>query len=145
MSADFSIGEFNFRVGNLKVKQSLSLFKRLTKTLMPALMAGAEAEAAGQPVAGHLKAIVSDLDCIDEAFEAFAGVAEYTGPDRPNFTALKPLQEQVFGGRTEMLLEFVGQCVYAEYGAFLKGNGPLAGLLAKAGLAKRATTAAPKG
>jgi hypothetical protein len=135
MAVDFEIGEYAFRVGNLKVKTSLAVFKQLAKTLLPAL---AEAHHAPDGQVGNsVQRIVENLDCLDELFDAFVKVTKYTGPGRDAPTELVPaLAEHVFGGRPDMLLEYIVRCVQGEYGAFLKGNGPLAGMLAKAGLGK---------
>lgn len=139
MATDFTIAEFSFQVSNLKVKTSLAVFKKLAKTLLPAL-----AEASGAPdgqVGDALQRVVDNLDCLDDLFDAFVKVTKYTGPGREAPTELVPaLAEHVFGGRPEVMLEYIVRCVQGEYGAFLKGNGPLAPLLAKAGL-KTAPTA----
>lgn len=136
MAAEFDIGEYHFQVGNLKVKTSLLVFKKLAKTVLPAI---AEARAAGPNKVGDaVQRVVENLDSLDDLLEAFTPVAQWTGPNRPNPTALKPLVEDVFGGRPEMLLEFIGRCVMGEYGRFLAENDLVAPLMAKlkaAGLA----------
>jgi hypothetical protein len=136
MSADFDIGEFHFKVGNLKVKTSLHVFKKLAKTILPAI---AEARAAGPGKIGDaLQRVVENLDSLDDLLDAFVPVTQYTGPQRENLTELKPLVEHVFGGHPERLLEYLGRCVQAEYGSFLLENGllaPLAEKIKAAGLA----------
>lgn len=131
MAADFTIGEYGFQVGNLKVKTSLAVFKKLAKTLLPAIV---EARAAGADKVGDaVTRVVENLDCLDDLLDAFAPVTKYTGPGRDAPTQLVPaLVENVFAGRPEMLLEYLVRCVQAEYGNFLKENGLLGPLLAKA-------------
>lgn len=129
MSAEFSIGEFTFKVDNLKVKTSLHVFKKLAKTILPAV---AEAKMAGADKIGDaLDRVVDNLDSIDDLFDAFVPVTQYTGPGRDNMTALKPLVEHVFGGRPEVMLEYVAMCVKGEFGNFLKESGLLAPMAAK--------------
>lgn len=130
MAVDFEIGEYKFFVANLKVKTSLLVFKKLAATLLPAI---AEAQAAGPNKIGDAaQRVVENLDSLDDLFEAFVPVTKYTGPMRDAPTELKPLVEHVFGGRPEMLLEYIARCVQGEYGRFLAENGLLAPLLAKA-------------
>jgi hypothetical protein len=138
VASDFEVEgyDFKFQVGNLKVLTSLKIFKRLAKTLFPAVVSALEAEQRGQLVGPALKDVVSDLDCLDELLDAFVAVSKYTGPDRPNPTELKPFVENVFGGRPDLMLSFIVKAVQGEFGAFLKGNGPFASLMAKAGLPK---------
>lgn len=136
MAVDFTIGEYEFKVGNLKVKTSLLVFKKLAKTLLPAI---AEAQAAGPGKIGDaMQRVVENLDSLDDLLEAFLPVTKATWPGRASATELKPFVEDVFGGRPEMLLEYIGRCVAGEYGRFLAENGLLAPLVAKmkaAGLA----------
>jgi hypothetical protein len=137
VAADFTIGEYNFQVGNLKVKTSLLVFKKLAKTLLPAIV---EARAAGPNTVGDaVTRVVENLDSLDDLFDAFLPVTKYTGPGREQPTALvSALVEHVFGGRPEMVLEYIVRCVQGEYGRFLSENGLLAPLVAKmkeAGLA----------
>ncbi len=136
MASDFEVDghDFKFQVGNLKVKTSLSLFKRLTKTLFPAVVCALENEQRGLPVGPALKDVVADLDCLDELFDAFVAVSKYTGQGRDAPTELKPFVEHVFGGRPDLMLAFTAKAAQGEFGAFLKGNGPFASLMAKAGL-----------
>lgn len=136
MASDFEIGEYKFQVGNLKVKTSLLVFKKLAKTLLPAI---AEAQAAGPGKIGDaMQRVVENLDSLDDLLEAFLPVTKAVWPGRANATELKPFVEDVFGGRPEMMLEYIGRCVTGEYGRFLAENGLLAPLVAKmkaAGLA----------
>jgi hypothetical protein len=132
MAADFTIGEYSFQVSNLKVKTSLLVFKKLAKTLLPA-MAAAHAAPAGS-VGDAFQRVAENLDSLDDLLDAFLPVTKYTGPGRETFTDVKPLVEHVFGGRPDMLIEYIARCVQGEYGAFLSGNGPLASFMAKAGL-----------
>ncbi len=131
MAIDFTIGEYSFQVGNLKVKTSLHVFKKLAKTLLPAI---AEARAAGPGKVGDaVQRVVENLDSLDDLFEAFQPVTKYTGPGRDAPTQLVPaLVEHVFGGRVEMVLEYIVRCVQGEYGRFLAENGLLGPLLEKA-------------
>jgi hypothetical protein len=131
MATDFTIGEYTFQVSNLKVKTSLSVFKKLAKTLLPAL---AEAQAAGPGKIGDaMQRVVENLDCLDDLLDAFTPVTKYTGPgrDAPTpFTAL--LVETVFAGRPEMVFEYIAMCVKGEFGNFLSESGLLGPLMAKA-------------
>lgn len=132
MAIDFTIGEFSFQVGNLPVKTSLAVFKKLAKTLLPAL---AEAQAAGPSKIGDaVTRVVENLDCLDDLLDAFTKVTKYTGPSLPTPTSMaSPLHvEAAFAGRPEMVLEYIAMCVKGEYGRFLAGSGLLAPLLAKA-------------
>lgn len=130
MPADFTIGEHTFKVGNLKVKTSLLVFKRLAKTLLPAI---AEANAAPKGEVGNaVQRVVENLDSLDDLLDAFVGVTQATWPGRDTPTELKNFVEHVFGGRPEMLLEYLVRCVQGEYGAFLSETGPLAPLMARA-------------
>lgn len=139
MASDFEIGDFRFQVANLKVKTSLLVFKKLAKTLLPAI---AEAQRAPDGQIGNaVQRVVENLDSLDDLLDAFVAVTKYTGPERPNMTELKSLVEHVFGGRPEVMLEYIVRCVQGEYGAFLSGSGPLGGLLAKAGMAPTAPSA----
>ncbi|MES2384533.1 MAG: hypothetical protein V4593_08285 [Pseudomonadota bacterium] len=136
MAADFTIGEYSFQVGNLKVKASLTAFKRLAKTLLPAI---AEAQAAGPGKIGDaVTRVVENLDSLDDLLDLFVVVTKWTGPNREAPTPLKDFVDHVFGGRMHVLLEYVVRCVHSEYGAFLAESGLLAPIVAKmkaAGLA----------
>lgn len=139
MAADFEIGDYHFQVANLKVKTSLLVFKKLAKTLLPAI---AEAQRAPDGQIGNaVQRVVENLDSLDDLLDAFVAVTKYTGPERPNMTEIKPLVEHVFGGRPEVLLEYIVRCVQGEFVAFLSGNGLLGGLLAKAAAAPTAPSA----
>jgi hypothetical protein len=136
MAADFTIGDYSFQVANLKVKTSLLVFKRLAKTLLPAI-AEAQAAPAGQ-VGNAVQRVVENLDSLDDLLDAFVPVTQATWPGRANMTQLNgALVESVFGGRPEMLLEYLARCVQGEYGAFLSESGPLGAMVtrAKAGMA----------
>jgi hypothetical protein len=139
MAADFTIGDYSFQVANLKVKTSLLVFKKLAKTLLPAI---AEAQAAPEGEVGNaVQRVVENLDSLDDLFDAFVPVTQATWPGRQNMTPLNnSLAEVVFGGRPEMLLEYLVRCVHGEYGAFLKEDGPLGAMVtrAKAGMAAAA-------
>ncbi len=135
MPADFTIGEHTFKVGNLKVKTSLLVFKRLAKTLLPAIAEAHAAPAGG--VGNAVQRVAENLDSLDDLLDAFVGVTQATWPGRTAPTQLNaPLVEQVFGGRPEMLIEYLVRAVQGEYGAFLKEDGPLGALMARAGVAK---------
>jgi len=131
MASDFEIGEFKFQVGNLKVKTSLLVFKKLARTLLPAI---AEARAAGPGKVGDaVQRVVDNLDSLDDLLDAFLPVTKYTGPgrDAPTSLSASALVEHVFGGRPEIMLEFIVRCVQGEYGRFLAENGLLAPLAEK--------------
>jgi hypothetical protein len=115
------------------VKTSLLVFKKLAKTLLPAI---AEAQAAGPGKIGDaMQRVVENLDSLDDLLEAFLPVTKWSNQERRDKGAaaleLKPFVEDVFGGRPEMLLEYLGRCVSGEYGRFLAENGLLAPLVAK--------------
>jgi tail assembly chaperone len=132
MSSEFEIGEYKFQVNNLKVKTSLHVFKKLAKTILPAI---AEAKMAGSDKIGDaLDRVVENLDSLDDLLDAFVPVTKYTDPARPDSPPieLKAFVEHVFGGHPERLLEYLARCVQGEYGLFLAENGLLAPLLAKA-------------
>lgn len=139
MAVDFTIGEFGFQVGNLKVKNSLAAFKKLAKTLLPAI---AEAQSAPDGQTGNaVQRVVENLDSLDDLLDLFVAVSKYTGPGavEQNPLPLKDFVEHVFGGRPEMMLEFIVRSVQGEYGAFLKEDGPLGPLMARAGLPGKAS------
>lgn len=134
MASDFTIGDYSFQVANLKVKTSLLVFKKLAKTLLPAITE-AQAAPAGQ-VGNAVQRVVENLDSLDDLLDAFTPVTQATWPGRPNMTPLNSaLVEAVFGGRPEMLLEYLVRCVHGEYGAFLSESGPLGALMTRAGMA----------
>lgn len=126
----FEVGEYKFIVGKLKVKASLKGLKLVGGVLLPAL---AEARNAPDGQLGNaVQKAVESLDCLPELLDLFTGVTKFTSPMRENPTALAPCVEDVFAGYPDHVVLFLVECVQAEYGRFFLGNGPLAGLLAKA-------------
>jgi hypothetical protein len=124
---EFQVGETNFRVNRLKVKVSLAGLKLVGKVLMPAL-AEAHNAPAGQ-VGTAVARAVEGLDCLPELLDIFTAKAEYQNPVTGNWMQLAPFVEDVFGGRPDHVVQFLVECVQGEYGSFLDGSGPLAGLL----------------
>lgn len=136
---EFTVGTNNFRVDRLKVKDSLRGLKLVGKVLIPA-MAEAHAAPAGQ-VGNAVTRAVEGLDCLPDLLDLFVAKTKYMSDERPNWTELSALVENVFGGRPDHVVQYIVECVQGEYGHFLDENGPLAGLVSKA-MAKGAAPAA---
>lgn len=134
----FEIGEYQLTVRRLKVKDSLRGLRLVGKVLLPAL-AEAHSAPAGQ-VGNAVAKAIEGLDCLPDLLDLFSPVTKYTGPNRPNPTDLGPLVDEVFGGRPDLVVEYLVKSVQQEYGAFLVGGGPLAKLW---GQAKAAAEKAP--
>lgn len=130
----FTIGDTTFIVNRLRVKRSLFGLRLVGKVLLPAL-----AEAHGAP-AGQIGAavakVVEGLDCLPELLDLFTPETKFTSPTRENATALQPFVEDVFSGSPDMAVQYLVECVQAEYGGFLGPNGLLGKLLGKAGVDK---------
>lgn len=126
-AAPFKVGDHTYQVGRLKVKDSLRGLKLIGKVLAPALAAGASAPdgSLGDAVA---KAI-DGLDCLPELLDLFVPVSKFIGPTGSP-TELGAFVEDQFGGRPDLCVEFLAQCVRQEYGAFFLGNGS-SGFLAR--------------
>lgn len=117
-----------FQVSRLKVKASLAGLRLVGKVLLPAL-----GEAAGAP-AGQLGAAISraveGLDCLPELTDLFAVVTKVPSPTNPDaWVGLSPFIEDVFGGRPDLVLDYLVNCCQAEYGNFWRGDGQVAQML----------------
>lgn len=129
----FVISDSTFTVNRLKVKRSLVGLRLVGKVLLPAI-AEAHSAPAGQLGAAVTK-VMEGLDCLPELLDLFVPETKFTSPTRENPTALQPFVEDVFSGNPDMAVNFIVECVQAEYGGFLGPNGLLGKLMGKAGAA----------
>jgi hypothetical protein len=128
---EIEIGDHKFQVSRLKVKDSLRGLKLVGKVLLPAI-AEASSAPAGQ-MGDAVTKIVEGLDCLPDLLDLFATctkvqLAGGTG----SFMGLASVVDDAFGGHPDWVVQFLVECVQIEYGAFLKGDGPLSKLLGRA-------------
>jgi hypothetical protein len=124
------ISEYTLTVSRLKVKDSLKGLRLVGKVLLPAL-AEAHSAPSGQ-VGNAIQRAVEGLDCLPDLLDLFVAVTQWTSPARSAPTPLKEFVEQIFGGRPDLVVEFLVACVKQEYSGFLAGNGQLAKLFGQA-------------
>jgi hypothetical protein len=143
-SNKFECGGFQFEVARLPVKKSLKGLKLVGQVLLPALAAGAAAK--GGSVGDAIPRLIDGLDCLPEVLDLFVAHTKFIGPTG-NWVAFESFVDSTFGGRPEVCVEFIGQCVKAEYSVFLAGalaasasNGLLAKLTNAAGFSSPATS-----
>lgn len=124
---EFTLEGTTFRVDKLKVKASLKGLKLVGGVILPA-MAEAKSAPAGQ-IGNAMQRAIDSLDNLPDLLDLFAPVTKYTSESRPNPTELGPFIENVFGGRSDLLLLYLYECVSGEYSNYFLGSGPLASLL----------------
>jgi hypothetical protein len=141
----FEVGGTEYVVSRRKVKDSLRGLKLISKVLLPAFAAGASAPSGS--LGDAAARLVEGLDCLPELLDLFAPVTQFVGPTgKP--VALQAFVEDQFGGRVDLLVEFLTRCVQFEYGAFLAesgGSGFIAQMAARARAAMAARSSSPTG
>lgn len=126
----FSIGEHRFQMRRLPVKVALKAIRLLGAGLIPAL---AEAAAAPEGEIGDaLKHAVGALDSLEDLYDIFVAHGKVLDRERNGFLDLggpAAFAEEVFCGASDLVLEFLFECVKGEFGNFLSGEGRLAKLI----------------
>lgn len=116
----FKVGDHTYQVGRLKVKDSLRGLKLIGKVLVPAIAAGASAPAGG--IGDAVARAIDGLDCLPDLLDLFVPASKFIGPTGAP-TELGAFLEDQFGGRPDLCVEFLAQCVKQEYVGFLRASG----------------------
>ena len=124
MSDSFEVGDRQFRLNPLKVKQALKAEALITSALFPILSAGKRLSLNVDP--GDLRSALAGLDRLDELVDIFAARSQVlwqTGPQAEAWVDLPRFLDLVFERRATVLLAWLLECVTREFADFFDGTG----------------------
>ena len=115
--SEFKIGKNEFQYTRMRVFDSLGLYPMLGELLAP--MTGGTAS-----VDERVSSFVRSLKTLPQLAEAFEKQSKVKTGDVGGFMPLKPFRESVFQNPLD-LIDWVSQCLVAEFGDFLDEPGQL--------------------
>lgn len=114
----FEVGEVKFQLEPLKLKQQMKGELIVAGAILP----GIAAFGSGAFTPAAIVDMLKGLERLPELFDLFVAKAKVSWQDK-GFVPLEPFAEDVFQRRGDLLLGFVTECIFAEYGSFLDDRG----------------------
>ncbi len=113
---EFTVGEYQFTLAPLKVKEQMRGWAIVGSVLLP-IFAGE-----GTFSIEGLRGALASMDRIGELFDMFADKSKVMWQTN-GMVSVKTFADNVFGRRSDLLVGFLAECVIQEYGSFLDENG----------------------
>ena len=122
-AAEFSVGDFQFRVAPLKIVKQMRGLAIVSNVILPAIAGSTN----GLSPAG-IAAALQGLDSLPELFSLFAEGSKVNW--QGNWVSLATFADNVFARRSDLWVGYLAECIHYEYSSFLDERG--ASVLAQA-------------